>query len=143
MMEASSKDEAVRGGPVEGRRVLLVEDNYLVAATLVTQLEEMGCAVIGPFASVHDALAAVERESIDAAVLDVNIIGGTSAPVAEALAQRGVPFVFVTGYGSPRMLPPRLASHQRLNKPVNERLFQKTLATVLDRGGAAPTGDVE
>src|ERR1700690_275360 len=90
--------------PLCGRRVLVVEDEMIVAWLLEDMLAELGCAVLGPAASVNQALAIIEAEAIDVAVLDVNLNGQMSYPIADALAARGLPFVFVTGYDKDRML---------------------------------------
>lgn len=81
-----------------GRRVLVVEDEVMVSWTLEDMLTELGCQVVGPAARVDQALAIVDTEAIDVAVLDVNLNGQKSFPVADALVARNVPFVFSTGY---------------------------------------------
>ncbi len=83
-----------------GRRVLVVEDEALVAMLVEDALLDAGASVIGPAATVAEALALLERETPEAAVLDLNLAGETSTPVADALAARGVPFVVATGYGA-------------------------------------------
>jgi CheY-like chemotaxis protein len=87
-----------------GRKVLLVEDEMLVAWLVGDMLAELGCAVVGPASSVNQALAMIDAEAIDAVVLDVNLNGQMSYPVADALAARGVPFVFSTGYDRDTLL---------------------------------------
>ena len=110
------------------RRILLVEDDFLVGLSIKTILERIGCEVLGPIPSVTKALDALQQEEIDAAVLDINIIGGTSVPVAERLQEQHRPFVFVTGYQSPNhLLPQMLREVTRLNKPVDERSLSAAL----------------
>lgn len=82
-----------------GRRILVVEDEMLVLMNVVTVLEELGCSVICTAASVTQALLLLAEHEFDAAVLDVNLRGELSYPVADALRQRGIPFAFSTGYG--------------------------------------------
>lgn len=82
-----------------GRRVMIVEDELLIAMLIEDTLAEQECVVIGPFASVSDALEAARTETLDLAVLDVNLRGEKVYPVAEVLAERGVPFVLLSGYG--------------------------------------------
>src|SRR5262249_55566921 len=77
------------------RRILLVEDEILIAMAMVQTLGYLDFDVIGPFATVNDALAAVEREVIDAAILDINLAGEMVYPVATALQARNLPFVFM------------------------------------------------
>jgi CheY-like chemotaxis protein len=81
------------------RRILVVEDEYLIATTLSGQLEGVGSIVVGPVASVERAIKAIESNpEIDAAVLDVNLGGVMAYPVADALLARNTPFVFTSGY---------------------------------------------
>ncbi len=90
----------MNGDELQGVRVLVVEDEAANSLLLEDMLLDFGCEVIGPAARLSAALDAVGRESIDLAILDVNVAGEPIYPVAEALAERGVPFVFSTGYGS-------------------------------------------
>ena len=113
--------------PTTGLRVLLIEDNYLVATSIKRMLEKCGCVVLGPISTVEDGLTAVREQHIDGALLDINIIGGTSARVAEELQSRGCPIMFITGYGSPRMLPDSLTSVRRLNKPIEASQLAEAL----------------
>jgi PAS domain S-box-containing protein len=128
-------------GRLAGRRVLLVEDELLVAMEMEEALRDLGCEVLGPAATVEEALrlALAEAGRIDAAVLDVNLAGRPSFPVADLLAGRGVPVVFATGYGD---LPDgRLAGaiNLLLRKPLGrgdlEGALSRMLATV--QAGAA------
>ena len=80
-------------------RILVVEDETIVAMLLEDILDELGYAVVGPVARVQPALALLEQEEVDFALLDVNLVGERSYPIADALAERGKPYVFVTGYG--------------------------------------------
>ncbi len=86
--------------PLVGRRVLVVEDEVLVSWVLEDILADLGCQVVGPAARVNQALAMVDSEVIDLAILDINLNGQNSFPVADALVARGVPFVFSTGYNN-------------------------------------------
>jgi DNA-binding response OmpR family regulator len=90
----------MNGDDLQGVRVLVVEDEAAISLLLEDMLLDFGCEVIGPAARLSAALDVVGRESIDLAILDVNVAGEPIYPVAEALAQQGVPFVFSTGYGS-------------------------------------------
>jgi CheY-like chemotaxis protein len=82
---------------LKGRRILVVEDEILLALDLELFLESQGSNVLGSANSVKAALAMVEAEHPDAVTLDMNLNGESSAPVAAALQERGIPFVFVTG----------------------------------------------
>jgi CheY-like chemotaxis protein len=85
--------------PLAGKRVLVVEDEPVIAMTIEDMLADLGCDVVGPAASLVEAQALAEGEPLDAAVLDININGARSYVVADELRRRGVPFVFATGYG--------------------------------------------
>src|SRR5674476_863310 len=113
--------------PFSGRRVFVVEDEMLVAWLLEDMLAEIGCAVVGPAGSVNQALAMIGAEAIDVAVLDVNLNGQLSYPIADALTARGVPFVFVTGYDKDRMLD-GYRSFPVLQKPFHRADLTDTLA---------------
>ena len=85
---------------LRGLRLLVVEDEPLIAMMIADMLQDFGCVVVGPAGSVAHALDLIEREAVDGALLDVTLGGGRrSYPVAEALQKRGIPFAFVTGYG--------------------------------------------
>ena len=85
--------------PLAGRRILVVEDEMLVLMNIESALKELGCTAISVAATIANALALLDYKSFDAAMLDVNLQGEKSYPVAEALAFRGIPFAFSTGYG--------------------------------------------
>lgn len=86
--------------PLAGYRVLLVEDEMLVAMSIEDALTEAGCEVVGPAGTVDRALALLEGGGFDAAVLDMNLNGRSGVPVADALARNGVPFLVLSGYGT-------------------------------------------
>ena len=110
-----------------GRRVLVVEDESLVAMLLETILEDMGCSPVGPVATVDEGLALVAAEtSLDAALLDVNVAGREVFPIAEALKARGVPFIFSTGYGEGG-LPDAWRGQATVQKPFTESAIRDAL----------------
>jgi len=82
-----------------GLRILVVEDEMLVALLVEDYLYDNGCEVVGPAATLSEALRMARTESFHAAVMDVNIGGEKAYPVAEALEGLGIPFLFVSGYG--------------------------------------------
>ena len=102
--------------PLQGCKVLVVEDEFLVAMLIQEILEAAGCIVSGPIPRVAEALSAANHETYDAAILDINLGGDRIDPVAAALSQRDVPFAFVTGY-STGALPGEYAERPRLCKP--------------------------
>jgi PAS domain S-box-containing protein len=121
---------------VEGNRVLVVEDEALVAMVVTDALTELGYQVVGPFSRPPDALAAVKNGPIDAAVLDINLAGTLVYPIADELAARGVPFVFVTGYGI-ESVEKRFAHVPVLPKPIERETLQRIFFK--SRAGAADT----
>ncbi|KAK0350600.1 MULTISPECIES: response regulator [Brevundimonas] len=115
-----------------GRRVLIVEDESLVAMLLETILSDMGCDVIGPESNVDDGLRiASGTGELDAALLDVNVAGQEVFPVAEALKARGVPFVFSTGYGEAG-LPEHWRGNPTVQKPFTEGAIRDALMKALN-----------
>jgi DNA-binding response OmpR family regulator len=84
---------------LDGCRVLLVEDELLVAMLVETALEDENCTIVGPYGDLGEALEAARSEALDVAVLDINLAGQMVFPVAELLAERGVPFLLLSGYG--------------------------------------------
>lgn len=102
------------------RRVLVVEDDYLMAQDIWHELDGLGLEVIGPVPSVEGALALLASGATlpDAAILDVNLGGAMVFPVAEVLRDRGVPFVFATGY-DPWSLPQAYAGVPCFEKPFD------------------------
>ena len=83
-----------------GKTILVIEDEYLVALMAADMLQAMGATVRGPVATLADGLAQTEDDGIDAVVLDANLRGESSAPIAEQLHRRGTPFILATGYGA-------------------------------------------
>lgn len=119
-----------------GRRVLLVEDEALIAMNVEDMLDTLGYVVVATAAAVEEALAAVEGGGIDAALLDVNLRGRPSFPVADALAARGVPFVFATGYGTGG-LREDFRDRPVLQKPFKLRDMERALSGALSGALAA------
>ncbi len=119
------------GAALAHRRILLAEDDYFVMQDLRSGLQALGASVVGPVPSVAEALALIAAgPAIDAAVLDVNLRGERVYAVADALALRGIPFVFSTGY-SDGMIDPRHGAAPVCGKPVNMPDLGRTLAGLL------------
>jgi DNA-binding response OmpR family regulator len=111
---ASASDTGTKGAPA---RILVVEDEALVAMLIEDALFELGFDVVGPAATVSQALALCHDERIDGAVLDVNLGGGQrSDSIADFLLSKRIPFVFVTGYGDAGVSA-RFADKAVLQKP--------------------------
>jgi CheY-like chemotaxis protein len=119
---------------VEGLRVLVVEDEMIIAQVIEETLLSLGTVVVGPVARLDAALQLATEAPIDAAVLDVNIRGGSSYGVADILTERGVPFVLCSGYGD-WALEERYRDRPRLTKPFS---MQSLVAQLLQLLGAKP-----
>ena len=132
--------QARAGESLEGLRVLVVEDVLLVAEMIAEMLAAGGIRVVGPVARVASALVLAREETLDGALLDVNLAGENSGPVAEALTARGVPFIFLTGYGDAGALPPNFRDTPRIAKPFREQELA-TAMTARFRRTARPSAD--
>jgi CheY-like chemotaxis protein len=117
--------------PPPATRVLIVEDEMMIRMLLADMLGELGYTVTAEAGRIDEALDAVKTGGFDVAILDVNLNGDNTAPIAEALAARGVPFVFATGYGE-QGLPEAFRDRPTLKKPFQmdglNQLLQSALA---------------
>jgi PAS domain S-box-containing protein len=127
-----------RAGKLRGKRILVVEDEPLVAMDLEAELGAMGMEVVGPASTVAAAEQLIERGTFDLALLDANLHGHSTDAIAAALARAGIPFAFATGYG-PEALPEAFRQVPILAKPFDASRLAATLAVLLAN---APTGDV-
>ena len=105
-----------------GARVLVVEDESLLAETLCDLMKGAGCEPVGPAATVAAALRLVDQASIDVAVLDIQLVREMSFPVAYALRRRGIPLLFLTSYQQ-RNLPQDLRDAILVEKPFNVHML--------------------
>jgi ActR/RegA family two-component response regulator len=119
---------------LSGKRVLIVEDDHILAMALADELAAQGATVIGPAASVADALDVIARSELDSAIVDINLGGKAAFPVADALADRRVPFVFATGYLVADYIPARHANVRRFEKPTATGVICRALEEVLSCG---------
>jgi DNA-binding NtrC family response regulator len=110
---------------LSGMRILVVEDEILIAMASADLLADSGCTVAGPVSSVKQGMRLIEQEAIDGAILDINLRGEMVFPLADALAERSIPFVYVTGYG--KLL--RACNHGRpvLQKPYSNQQLLKII----------------
>jgi DNA-binding response OmpR family regulator len=113
---------------LRGQQVLIVEDEYFLAQDLAEYFHALGARVLGPVGTVADALRLLESTEVQAAVLDVNLRGERVYPVADLLRDKGVPFVFASGYGG-ELEPAAYADIPRCIKPVDFATLAGTLAT--------------
>ena len=119
--------------PLRDRRILVVEDEYLIAMSLQDALETAGSIVVGPAPSVDKALQTIDSEShIDAAVLDVNLGGALAYPVADLLVARNIPFVFTSGYED-NALRSRYSGVKNCPKPYLFQAIEEALVKAMSR----------
>jgi DNA-binding response OmpR family regulator len=126
-------------GALTDCRILVVEDEYILARQLVRALTQEGAVVLGPVPDVARALALVADGpgGIDVAILDVNLVGEKVYPVADALLHRGVPFLFASGYDADDSNP-RFAAIRHLVKPL---MMKSLVAALVATLAATPGGD--
>ena len=117
---------------LEGVRVLVVEDDFLVSLFFEDVLQSAGCVVLGPVPRLADALDVAAKQHCDVAVLDVNLAGEWVYPVAAVLSGRNVPVIFVTGYGDDAM-PHEYAGQPRIAKPFSAEQLSGAISSGLRR----------
>ncbi len=115
---------------LKGRRVLVVEDEPMVAMLLVDMLEAIGCEIVAVASRLEDALEKAQCLSFDLAILDVNLEGAKTFQIAELLSKRAIGFVFATGYGKAH-LPADLTNAPLLQKPFVEHDVARVLRRAL------------
>ena len=113
-----------------GRRVLVVEDEFLVSLATTDLLESIGCEIVGPAAKLGQALQLAQSESLDAAVLDINIAGDMIWPVAAELRHRGVPFLFLSALTPLMIFPTLFAAAPCLDKPLEQNRLLRHLSAM-------------
>lgn len=118
-------------------RVLVVEDEPLIGMVIENVVEELGHEVVGPIGKLDEALELATHEPLDFAILDINIRGGHSYPVADMLMQRGLPMLLTTGY-SPGIIPDRLQEQRRLRKPFTAEQLEAEIRLMC----AGPEGSI-
>lgn len=119
-----------RGNETKMKRILVVEDEVLLAMHLEDLLIAMGHEVVGPATRIPEALEFARQADLDFAVLDVNVAGSQSFPVADVLLIRSIPFVFATGYGAEGFLD-TYRDHPTLRKPYEPRELQRAIERAL------------
>ncbi len=119
-----------------GRRILAVEDEYMLAQELALFLEQHGATVVGPVATVQAALGLATREALDAAILDINLRNELVYPVADALIERRVPIVFTTGYDE-LLMHRAYIGLPRCPKPLDKEALLRVLTREIAARAAA------
>jgi CheY-like chemotaxis protein len=115
---------------LQGARILVVEDEFLLAMDIESAIREEGGEIVGPIVNVKEAIATAGREALSAAVLDLNLRGEMSYPVAEVLDRRRIPFLFATGYSQNR-LPKEFQHRPCLRKPFTWLALTTALARLV------------
>lgn len=113
------------------RQILIVEDEWVIAEDCAVCLRQAGYGVGGPFPTAAAALGYLEDHSVDAALLDVRLVGEESGAVADALVARAIPFAFMTGYTA-KGIPPRFDGKPIVPKPASHSAILKALERLLD-----------
>ena len=121
-------------GALRGKRILVCDDERLVAEDVADTLRSAGVTVIGPLTSLQEAQRWVEADRFDAAVLDINLDGELVWPVAKTLRDRGIPFLLASGYSDTLATPEELADAPRIDKPLSGPRLLARLALILDGG---------
>jgi CheY-like chemotaxis protein len=116
-----------------GLRILVVEDEMLVAMLVVEMLQELQCEIVGPVSTVEGAIAVARTQRLDGALLDMNLRGTSSSPAADELLGRSVPFLLVTGYATSDRDPPAFKTAARIKKPFDiDDLTDRMLEVFVD-----------
>ncbi len=121
--------------PLEGKRILVLEDDFYLAKDEKTLLERAGAEVVGPFGNAQHGSGLPGEGPLDGAVVDINLGLGPCFDFARALVGRGVPFVLVTGYDA-AVIPDDLSHIERVAKPIRDRDFIAAIARLAE----APSG---
>ena len=116
------------------QRVLVIEDEWLVATLLEDMLAELGHSVVATAGTIDDALAAVDGQRFDLALIDMNLNGKSARGVADRLTERGIPFACTTGYGRSD-LDERFRGRPILQKPFELRDLEAIIAQTLPAAG--------
>jgi two-component SAPR family response regulator len=111
-------------------RVLVVEDQMLLALALTSLLEDIGCEAVGPVAQVVTALPIVMKEPLDAALLDIRLADESVEPIAAILIRRGIPFAFVTGHARDQ-IPIALRDRPYVGKPFTDSEIKTVVRDLL------------
>lgn len=123
--------QAANAGPLSGRRVLVIEDEYFLVDDIARALTALGARIIGPYGGLDEATDVVERDiAIDAAIVDINLRDGMIFPLARILRSRKVPLVFTTGYDR-NSIEPEFQDVRLWGKPLDIKAVARELAVMI------------
>ena len=123
-------------GPLAGRRILVIEDEYFLADDIARALKDLGARIVGPVGEFDDAASLVDADvAIDAAVVDINLRSDMVFPLARTLRARKVPFVFTTGYDR-KSIDAEFEDVRLWEKPLDIHAMARELAVMITDGGS-------
>jgi two-component SAPR family response regulator len=140
MMNEQSRTHPDGGGRLlSGVKLLVVEDEALIAMEIEEMIAALGAEVVGSFSRVTDALQALDRETVAGAILDIQLDGETTLGLVDVLLERGCPILFVTG-GAPESIPETYRKLPRLSKPFNQVDLERSAKLIFGPRSARPGG---
>lgn len=117
---------------LQGARILVVEDEFLIALDIEAALADAGAEIVGPFPILRSALVAAGNQTLSLAVLDIRLNGSTTAGVCEILERRGIPFLFYSGQSLPEVMRARYGEVPLINKPASASALVHAAGTLLN-----------
>ena len=115
---------------IRGRRILIAEDEAMIALDLESVLQDLGCEVIGPVANVEDIVPQCEAHHLDGALLDINLRGKQVFAVLPQLIEQGLPVIITSGYDDVTLIPQDFRGLPRISKPFNQTALRELCVTV-------------
>jgi DNA-binding NtrC family response regulator len=115
---------------IRGRRILIAEDEAMIALDLESVLQDLGCEIIGPVANVEDIVQHCEAHHPDGALLDINLRGKQVFAVLPQLIQQGLPVIITSGYDDVTLIPQDFRALPRISKPFNQTALRELCVTV-------------
>jgi CheY-like chemotaxis protein len=117
---------------LQNRRILVAEDEALIAIGIETMLQGFGCEVVGPVSDVREILQVIEAERVDGALLDVNLRGHQVFEILPELLRRKIPVMLTSGYDDATLFPPAFRNLPRISKPFDEPTLRRMCAALVD-----------
>ena len=115
---------------IRGRRILIAEDEAMIALDLESVLQDLGCEIIGPVANVEDLVEQFETQHPDGALLDINLRGKQVFAVLPRLIEQGLPVIITSGYDDVTLIPQDFRALPRISKPFNQAILRELCVTV-------------